>query len=1032
MIRLAKADAVTRQCQGCQGNSAVSSFRIQLSGVVSPYTFHREIEKPGDKLATVVLYAAGLDKSSNHSAILINYIDLNCLPGEFSKMPDPEISLQKQLDAICDLFEDQWTVDRRPDFQTFAKHLDGSSNEQLISMLVEIDVELRKKNRIPVSPQDYSELGERIVRQVEKMLDYDDEETIHPSAIEDTPANTTPVASPGNEYQTGTQLGPYRLVRQIGEGGMGSVWLAEQEKPVRRRVALKLIRSGFGSKEIIARFEAERQALAMMNHQNIAKVLDAGTTHDGSPYFVMEMVNGIPLNNYCDEKCLSVRERLRLFIPICKAVEHAHQKGIIHRDLKPSNVLVAMQGDEAIPKVIDFGLAKAIEHTTRLTDKTMFTEFGQVLGTFQYMSPEQSDTTAIDVDTRSDIYSLGVILYELLTGSTPLDKESVANKAMLQVLAHIKEKDPPRPSQRLNASTQTQSEICRHRKISPARLQQILHGELDWVVMKALEKDRRRRYSNASELADEITRYLNDEPVVTRPPSLTYTAMKVFKKNRLLFAALSVGLLLIISLVVSAFVITRNEIAYSNEIKKSYDREQEANKNLRESITNEERAKLDTEKALAKTKLVLASAHIQQGRNQQASNLLESIPSRLRETEWYLSRDEVSGSDLTFRHAGGVSVAQIAYGHDGHLIASCGDDGLIRLWNSATGQPVTTLVSHDQPVTSISFSPDGKQFASIDQAGKLIFWNLFNRKIINDKISLGKGLWKLCFSPNGNQVACVSPDTGCLIIDLQSDKHVVIANTGPVAQVSQVCFSIDGSTLFVSTPDSIKTYDVNKGTLNEVLYQVKDATSSDLQIPIPFSLNPDGTGFVFATGTGMKDQIVYASFDKNRYEVLSQAKGTGLAVSGVQFCQDGEALCVYSGNSIRISTLNNSRVAFDLFGHQSGVTDAVFHPSGMRLASVDQTGEIKTWDCRTGKRNLNFFAHQDPVSSVAVSADGKQFASTDGTQITIWSSGSLQRLQSVNVDSSDLELIRVRSGWSAIGCSQTNRWDARATRVCEL
>jgi hypothetical protein len=327
---------------------------------------------------------------------------------------------------------------------------------------------------------------------------------------------------------------------------MGSVWMAEQEKPVRRRVALKLVRADLGSKEILARFEAERQALAMMDHQNIAKVLDAGTTEGGIPYFVMELVKGIPITQFCDDNKLSIDERLELFVPVCKAIQHAHQKGIIHRDLKPSTVLVTLYDGEAVPKVIDFGLAKAIEHTMKLTDKTMFTEFGKVVGTLQYMSPEQAETSALDVDTRTDIYSLGVMLYELLTGSTPLEKEALGRNALLQVLEIIREKEPPRPSIRLGSSVDAATGISEQRKIAPAKLQQILRGELDWVVMKALEKDRSRRYETANSFADDIQRYLDDEAVTARPPSTGYRIGKLLKRHRVFFATAATILVLIV------------------------------------------------------------------------------------------------------------------------------------------------------------------------------------------------------------------------------------------------------------------------------------------------------------------------------------------------------------------------------------------------------------------------------------------------------------------------------------------------------
>jgi serine/threonine protein kinase len=328
------------------------------------------------------------------------------------------------------------------------------------------------------------------------------------------------------------QIGPYRILQKIAEGGMGAVYMAQQSEPIKRRVALKLIKAGRDTEQIIARFEAERQALAMMDHANIARIFDAGTTDDGSPYFVMELVNGIPLTEYCDNNKLSIQQRLELFVPVCKAVQHAHTKGIIHRDLKPSNVLVGLYDGVPVPKVIDFGLAKATEHQLVLTDKTMFTEFGQIVGTLQYMSPEQAEMNQLDIDTRTDVYSLGVMLYELLTGSTPLDNQTMKDQALLKVLEFIRESEPPRPSTRLSDSGDAISGVSKQRRIEPSRLQKILKGELDWIVMKSLEKDRRRRYETANDFAQDISRFLTGEVVVARPASKSYQIQKFLRKNK--------------------------------------------------------------------------------------------------------------------------------------------------------------------------------------------------------------------------------------------------------------------------------------------------------------------------------------------------------------------------------------------------------------------------------------------------------------------------------------------------------------------
>jgi serine/threonine protein kinase/Flp pilus assembly protein TadD len=345
----------------------------------------------------------------------------------------------------------------------------------------------------------------------------------------------SPLVMPGPT--PGTTVGPYKLLEQIGEGGMGTVYMAEQTQPVQRKVALKVIKPGMDSRQVIARFEAERQALAMMDHVNIARVFDGGTTSgepggvsSGRPYFVMELVHGVPITKYCDDNCLTPRERLELFVPVCQAIQHAHQKGIIHRDIKPSNVMITLYDGKPVPKVIDFGVAKATEQ--KLTERTLFTQYGTMVGTFEYMSPEQAEMSGLGVDTRSDIYSLGVLLYELLTGSTPLTHKRVKEAAYAEILRLIREDDPPKPSTRLSDSGETLASISAQRHMEPAKLTKLVRGELDWIVMKSLEKDRNRRYESASAFAADVQRYLNDEPVQAFPPSAAYRFRKFARRNK--------------------------------------------------------------------------------------------------------------------------------------------------------------------------------------------------------------------------------------------------------------------------------------------------------------------------------------------------------------------------------------------------------------------------------------------------------------------------------------------------------------------
>ena len=379
------------------------------------------------------------------------------------------------------------------------------------------------------------------------------------------PAATSPVepamAESRGREEPGMLIGVYKLLQKIGEGGCGVVYMAEQLQPVRRRVALKIIKLGMDTKSVIARFEAERQALAMMEHPNIARVLDAGATETGRPFFVMELVNGLKITEYCDQRELETAARLNLFIQVCHAIQHAHQKGIIHRDIKPSNVLVTLHDGMPVPKVIDFGIAKATEE--RLTDKTLFTAHGHFIGTPAYMSPEQAEMTGLDIDTRSDIYSLGVLLYELLTSKTPFDQSELLQSGLDEMRRTLRERDPHRPSAKLNTMQVTElTATAQHRHVEAPKLVTQLRGDLDWIVMKALEKDRRRRYETANGLALDIQRHLNNEPVLACPPSRLYRFQKLVRRNQGVFAAVgAVAVTLLIGMGTSTWLFLKEREA---------------------------------------------------------------------------------------------------------------------------------------------------------------------------------------------------------------------------------------------------------------------------------------------------------------------------------------------------------------------------------------------------------------------------------------------------------------------------------------
>jgi WD40 repeat protein/tRNA A-37 threonylcarbamoyl transferase component Bud32 len=801
----------------------------------------------------------------------------------------------------------------------------------------------------------------------------------------------------------GTQIGRYKLLQKLGEGGFGVVYMAEQKEPVKRRVALKIIKLGMDTKQVVARFEAERQALAMMDHPNIAKVHDAGATDAGRPYFVMELVKGVPITKYCDENELTTKERLELFIPVCQAIQHAHQKGVIHRDIKPSNIMVTLHDGVPVPKVIDFGIAKATQQ--ELTEQTIFTQYGQFIGTPAYMSPEQAEMSGLDIDTRSDIYSLGVVLYELLVGRTPLDPKELLSGGLEEIRRRIKEEEAIKPSTRLSTLEGPElTAVAKQRKINPAQLRNALRGDLDWVVMKTLEKDRTRRYETVNGLALDLKRYLGNEPVTAVSPSPGYLIAKFVRRHRATLMAAAVFVLL---LVAGTMASTWQAIRAT--------RERDNARHL-----------------LYVAKMNLAQQAWEQNNIERLRQMLaETQPLPDRGFEWYYWEAQTRLARESLRaHEQGVWC--MALSRDGQRLVTGSKDFTVKLWDWKNGRELRTFPPEGAWIVSLAFSPDGRRIVSGTSLGHLSLWdantgeNLFGLDeavppgsqsytsvaFSPDSQWIGTGsalfdtvrLWEartgqpvltftghvhavtaLAFSPDSKRVASGSSDGTVKIWQVAGGKELLTSN-GHAAEVDCVAFSNDGNRFLTASEDSTaKIWDASSGrelrTLAGHIGPVRSAVFSR-----------DGAQVL----TGSSDRTAKL-WDAETGRQICTFKGHGSDIRSVAISPDGEFYFTasYDGfvkiwqSTDGLVSDETGRQELTFKGHTNDVWPVIFFPDGQRIATGSVDGTAKIWDTHTGNEVRSVSGSTNAVYGLACSPDGKHLV-TSGSDPTvrIWDASS--------------------------------------------
>ena len=834
------------------------------------------------------------------------------------------------------------------------------SEETLFAAAIEIQDDSQRREFLDRECEGNSQLRE----QVEELLAYHGSSNPLDRAVPSMP--TAAYLNTGTLAKSGTRIGPYKLMEQIGEGGFGLVFVAEQMGPVRRKVALKIIKPGMDSQQVIARFEAERQALAMMDHVNIAKVFDAGTTEEGRPYFVMELVHGTPITTFCDEMKLTPRERLELFVPVCQAIHHAHQKGIIHRDIKPSNILVTMYDDRPVPKVIDFGIAKAIEQ--RLTEKTIYTQYGTMVGTFEYVSPEQAEMNAFGVDTRSDVYSLGVLLYELITGTTPLDRSQLRVAAYGEIIRLIKEQEPVRPSIQLSRS-ETLGRVAATRKTEPAKLFSQVEGELDWIVMKCLEKDRTRRYDGAAVLARDIQNYLGGEAVSACPPTFGYRVSKAYRKNRAaILTTAAIGAALLFA--------TVSSLAFGIQSQRS---EEKAKEQQRIAAANADKAQRNAEAA-------------RKSEEQAQTSLNE-----LKQSEYAL---KIQGAYAALRE-GNIGTWKA-------LANSTSPDLRGWEWGFVTNHyqgPLLSLFGRVGKYNFVTFSPDGRTFAATNYQNSTALYDAVDGRQIKRWPSLRYERF-VSYDSTGKWLLAKGPDAAAVIWNTETGEQVGrFQPEGSI--VSRAVFSPDDTLVatcsFFGEPKQLQ---LELDSPAERRVHIWDAvTGKELRelavVPgrvLSLEFSPDGT------------KLLTASQQRD-----------GQSSTRVWDAESGKELFSVSGERAAFSPSGSLLVTVDTSANQKDET--------ILFESMNQ---VSVWDATTGERIRSLSAQtQGPLESISFSPDGKSVMGSATAQIFVWKTETGVLKQRIDAASSEVQSEYSQDGSKIISASagSIRIWDSSTNHM---